>query len=148
MTRFQPQRARWAALAGFGVLAALQAAPASAAPVDLARINREVNASIRYQHGVSWTTHDGRGNCTTFAMEKWRRLLAAGVDPARLHVAFVRLGDGESHAVLAVRKDDGRVVLLDSRNNWPEDAKATLRPGGYKLVGVLWGAPKDLEDEQ
>ena len=54
---------------------------------------------------------DGRGDCEDYALEKQRRLEAAGLDASALLLTVVRKSDGTGHAVLTLRTTQGDFVL-------------------------------------
>lgn len=120
----------------FGHAAFCAEAPAACAPRDtasdrgparldaetmrlVARINLETNtrirpASDRELYGVEerWAFPDaGRGDCEDYALEKQRRLVAAGLAPSNLLLTVVRKRDGTGHAVLTLRAAQGDFVL-------------------------------------
>ncbi len=83
------------------------------------RINSAVNNGLRPvtdrdRWGVEdrWDFPvDGFADCEDFALEKRRRLIAAGVSPRALLFAVVRKADGEGHLVLLLVTDRGAFVL-------------------------------------
>jgi predicted transglutaminase-like cysteine proteinase len=86
---------------------------------ELVRINREINDTIEpisdLEHwGVlerwSYPT-DGKGDCEDYALEKRKRLIAAGWPRQSLLVTVVRDKKGDGHAVLTVKTDRGDFVL-------------------------------------
>lgn len=90
----------------------------------LASVNRSVNGSVKPLNDVDiygvdelWTyPAKGIGDCEDFVLEKRRRLSATGISLANLLITVVRKRDGEGHAVLTVRTDDGDYIL-DNLNN-------------------------------
>jgi predicted transglutaminase-like cysteine proteinase len=92
-------------------------------------INREVNRDVRkatdYElYGLLeyWSLPrviDGRmyGDCEDYALEKRRRLVAAGVPASALSMAVAVTARGEVHAVLIVRFQSGDWVL-DNLTPW------------------------------
>ena len=131
------------------------AAPLTAGQVDLARavslrVNREVREiSDRAQYGTDerWALPTRRGgDCEDFALEKKRRLVAAGLPPERLLLASVLDRRRDPHAVLVLRTGAGDLVLdnLDDRVvGWRATGYTFLRmqdpadPSGW--VAVLDG---------
>ncbi|WP_152046927.1 transglutaminase-like cysteine peptidase [Aureimonas psammosilenae] len=110
-------------------LAPRQASEALLAEIDA--LNRRINTQVRpvtdrVLYGVEerWTYPDeNKGDCEDFALEKRRELHAAGIPVADLLMTVVRKRDGEGHAVLTVRTDEGDYVLdnLDPRmKRWDE----------------------------
>lgn len=109
-------------------------APRQASEVLLAEVdalNRRINTRVRpvtdrVLYGVEerWTYPDqNKGDCEDFALEKRRELHASGIPVADLLMTVVRKRDGEGHAVLTVRTDEGDYVLdnLDPRmKRWDE----------------------------
>jgi predicted transglutaminase-like cysteine proteinase len=85
---------------------------------QLIAVNDQVNAEIvpetdeeQYHLVEYWTYPDGRGDCEDIALEKQRRLIAAGWDRSTLLMTVVRERSGDGHAVLMVRTDRGDLVL-------------------------------------
>lgn len=61
---------------------------------------------------VAWSYPvDGSANCTGYALEKRRELIAAGWPPAALLLTTAIAPDKEGHLVLVVRTDQGDLVL-------------------------------------
>ena len=128
---------------------------------QLVSVNSEVNTSIIPRtdpeiFGVEerWVYPDGVGDCEDYALEKRKRLSGAGLPPGNLLLTVVRKPDGEGHAVLTVRTDNGDFVLdnLDDRVRlWRstdykylkrQDTKhagrwVTIRVGQEPLVGAV-----------
>ncbi|MDB5457592.1 MAG: cysteine protease [Caulobacter sp.] len=93
------------------------------------RINRDVNREVNKANDFDlyglleyWTTPlvvNGKmyGDCEDYALEKRRRLIAAGVSATDLSMAVAVTARGESHAVLVVAFDEGDMVL-DNLTPW------------------------------
>lgn len=83
------------------------------------KVNSEVNASIQpltdaENYGVEeyWTLPaNGRGDCEDYVLEKYRRLIDAGVDSRDLRIAVVLDRRGNNHVVLVLNHRDGDLVL-------------------------------------
>jgi predicted transglutaminase-like cysteine proteinase len=92
-------------------------------------INRDVNKDVQKADDFDlygllefWTLPrviDGKmyGDCEDYALEKRRRLIAAGVPAQSLSMAVAVTARGESHAVLVVAMETGDVVL-DNLTPW------------------------------
>jgi predicted transglutaminase-like cysteine proteinase len=80
-----------------------------------ARVNREVESVTDMDHwGVAerWSyPTDGKGDCEDYALEKRKRLIAAGFPRQSLLMTVVRDKKGDGHAVLMVRTDRGDFIL-------------------------------------
>jgi len=124
--RAEPDRCASPAAARF--LSIVDAARALAGRARLQRVNREVNAAIRYtgdlaQHGVPdlWSAPlasftSGRGDCEDYAIAKYAILREAGVAADDLRFLLVRdMAVRQDHAVLAARHE-GRWLILDNRH--------------------------------
>jgi predicted transglutaminase-like cysteine proteinase len=104
---------------------------------DLVRINRLVNEQIQpitdlEHYGVleKWTyPEDGYGDCEDYVLLKRRMLIEAGWPRGALLITVVRDRQGDGHAVLTVKTDQGEFVL-DNQNEeivlWSES--------GYRFV--------------
>lgn len=101
------------------------------------RINAAVNGAIRpltdaENYGVAeyWTLPaNGRGDCEDYTLEKYRRLLDAGVDSRDLRIAVVLDRRGDNHVVLVLHHPDGDLVLdslVESILPWNETGYAFL----------------------
>lgn len=83
------------------------------------RINRLVNFLVTEvtdpeNYGVAdyWTLpRNGSGDCEDFVLEKYRRLLEAGVPWRRLSIAIALDRNGDNHALLVVHTAEGDYVL-------------------------------------
>jgi predicted transglutaminase-like cysteine proteinase len=83
---------------------------------------REVNASVNraitpmtdkdlYGRDEHWAYPDKAGDCEDFVLLKRKNLMKKGFSAADLLITVVRKPDGEGHAVLTVRSDEGDFVL-------------------------------------
>ncbi|MGP2490757.1 transglutaminase-like cysteine peptidase [Mesorhizobium sp. PUT5] len=85
----------------------------------LTGVTAAVNAAVRplsdmeiYGKEEVWAYPDkGVGDCEDYVLEKRRRLNRLGISLADLLITVVRKPDGEGHAVLTVRTDQGDFVL-------------------------------------
>ena len=104
---------------------------------DLVRVNHWVNANIRpvtdLEHwGVveRWNyPDDGYGDCEDYVLEKRRMLMQAGWPREALLITVVRDQNGDGHAVLTVKTDQGEFILDNQRDDillWSET--------GYRFV--------------
>ncbi len=120
------------------------------------RINRRVNRTVsqvtdaeNYGRADYWTLPTGgSGDCEDFVLEKFRRLLAAGVPARALSVAVALDAEGENHAVLVLHHPDGDYVLdnLSARVRlWNETGYRFLamqQPGERLSWQVVAGRPR------
>lgn len=107
----------------------------------LAGINQAVNRSITpisdlSQHGKVdvWTAGARAGDCEDYAIAKRRKLIAAGFGAANLRFTMVMQRNGEAHLVLAVRTDQGDLILDNLR-----DDILPFRKTGYRFVKIQDG---------
>jgi predicted transglutaminase-like cysteine proteinase len=87
----------------------------------MANVNLSVNRSVdpvsdddAYGRQEWWAYPNEagqRGDCEDFALQKRRVLMKRGIASANLLMTVVRKPDGEGHAVLTVRTDQGDYVL-------------------------------------
>lgn len=90
---------------------------------SILRINATVNMVIAPQSDLElygeeeiWTFPDRAGDCEDYVLLKRQLLIDAGIAPGNLLITVVRKPDGEGHAILTVRSDEGDFVL-DNLNN-------------------------------
>ena len=94
-------------------------------------VNRAVNAAIKpmsdmdiYGQDEVWAyPAKGVGDCEDYVLEKRRRLAKDGVSLSDLLITVVRKQDGEGHAVLTLRTDQGDFILdnlSDKVKPWTE----------------------------
>jgi predicted transglutaminase-like cysteine proteinase len=109
------------------------------------QVNAEVNGAIRpltdpENYGVAeyWSLpSNGRGDCEDYALEKYRRLLDAGVDSRDLRIAVVLDSRGDNHVVLVLHHSDGDLVLdslIQAILPWNET--------GYSFLAAQMGEDK------
>jgi predicted transglutaminase-like cysteine proteinase len=103
----------------------------------ISAVNVAVNKAVKpmqdrdiYGLDEVWAYPDnGKGDCEDYVLEKRRRLAGSGVSLANLLITVVRKPDGEGHAVLAVRSDQGDFILDNL-----SDAVKPWRETGYKYL--------------
>lgn len=104
---------------------------------DIVAINTAVNKAVKPMNDIDvygrdevWAYPRGKGDCEDYALEKRRELNAAGLSLADLLITVVKKPDGEGHAVLTVRTDEGDFIL-DNLNNavrlWEETGYRFLK---------------------
>lgn len=99
-------------------------------------VNQTVNRTVApesdadlYGKDEVWTYPNGRGDCEDYVLQKRRELAALGISLADLLITVVRKPDGEGHAVLTLRADEGDFIL-DNLN----DAVRQWNETGYKFL--------------
>jgi predicted transglutaminase-like cysteine proteinase len=96
-------------------------------------INRGVQPLADTTHwglSESWDyPEDGKGDCEDYALEKRKRLIAAGFPQRVLLMTVVLDETGQGHAVLLVRTDRGDLVLDNKR-----DAIFPWNATGYTFI--------------
>lgn len=85
---------------------------------EIVDVNRQVNAAVRpmndfdiYGKDEVWAYPRGTGDCEDYVLEKRRDLMSKGISLSDLLITVVRKSDGEGHAVLTVRTDEGDFIL-------------------------------------
>jgi predicted transglutaminase-like cysteine proteinase len=85
---------------------------------EIVDVNRAVNASIKpmndydlYGKDEVWAFPRAAGDCEDYVLEKRRELTRKGISLADLLITVVRKPDGEGHAVLTVRTNEGDFIL-------------------------------------
>jgi predicted transglutaminase-like cysteine proteinase len=96
-----------------------------------------------------WAYPDTVGDCEDYVLLKRRDLMQAGVAAANLLITVVRKPDGEGHAVLTVRTDQGDFILdnlVDSVKNWSETEYTYLKRQAINNTGrwVSIEAPSNI----
>lgn len=103
----------------------------------ITEVNSAVNFLVRpmsdadiYGNDEYWTyPQNGVGDCEDYVLEKRRLLNQRGISLANLLITVVRKPDGEGHAVLTVRTDQGDFIL--------DNLQAEIKPWretGYKYL--------------
>jgi predicted transglutaminase-like cysteine proteinase len=95
---------------------------------EIVDVNRTVNTTVRpmndydiYGKDEVWAYPRGAGDCEDYVLEKRRDLMLKGISLTDLLITVVRKPDGEGHAVLTVRTDEGDFILdnlSDSVKPW------------------------------
>ncbi|MCO5063838.1 MAG: transglutaminase-like cysteine peptidase [Rhizobiaceae bacterium] len=109
-------------------------------------INLVVNSSVEpksdndvYGREEVWALPvSGVGDCEDYVLEKQRRLRKAGLSMANLLITVVRKPDGEGHAVLTVRTDDGDYILdnlSDEVREWSDTGYLYLKRQSEQNTG-------------
>ena len=103
---------------------------------EIAMVNTLVNTSVKpmndfdiYGKDEVWAYPHGAGDCEDYVLEKRRDLMLKGISLADLLITVVRKPDGEGHAVLTVRTDQGDYIL-DNLN----DAVTPWEATGYRYL--------------
>jgi len=85
---------------------------------EIATVNTFVNTTVKpmndfdiYGRDEVWAYPHGAGDCEDYVLEKRRDLMLKGISLADLLITVVRKPDGEGHAVLTVRTDQGDYIL-------------------------------------
>jgi len=103
---------------------------------DLKRLNDWVNRAVKpmtdkdHYGMVQWWRYpdDGAGACHSYALLKRRLLIEAGWPRQSLLMTIVRQRNGEGHAVLTVKTDQGEYIL----DNLTDDVRLWSKtPYGY-----------------
>jgi predicted transglutaminase-like cysteine proteinase len=90
----------------------------SAIWTELVDVNVAVNTTVKpmndydlYGKDEVWAYPHGAGDCEDYVLEKRRDLMLKGISLTDLLITVVRKPDGEGHAVLTVRTDEGDYIL-------------------------------------
>lgn len=96
----------------------------------LKQVNESVNRAIRPERDTAdvWEVNPTSGDCEDYVLSKRSALIRLGVSGGALRIAYTHTRNGEPHAVLVVRTDDGDYVL-DNLNN----SIKTLPASGYNI---------------
>lgn len=104
---------------------------------QIATVNVSVNKTVKpmndfdvYGKDEVWAFPDGVGDCEDYVLLKRRMLKDKGMTFANLLITVVRNPDGEGHAVLTVRTDQGDFVLdnlTDSVRPWDQTGYRFLK---------------------
>lgn len=112
----------------------------------VSRINLAVNDSVKpmsdndiYGKDEVWTLPiNGVGDCEDYVLEKQSELHKAGLSLANLLITVVRKPDGEGHAVLTVRTNEGDFVLdnlSDEVREWRDTGYLFLKRQSEENTG-------------
>ena len=128
---------------------------------EIAMVNTLVNTSVKpmndfdiYGKDEVWAYPHGAGDCEDYVLEKRRDLMLKGISLSDLLITVVRKPDGEGHAVLTVRTDQGDYIhdnLNDAVKPWEATGYrylkrqatnhtgrwVTIREGNTTLVGSV-----------
>lgn len=110
------------------------------------RVNLSVNDRIKpmsdsdiYGKDEVWTLPvNGVGDCEDYVLEKQSELHKAGLSLSNLLITVVRKPDGEGHAVLTVRTDEGDYILdnlNDDVREWRETGYLFLKRQSEENTG-------------
>lgn len=104
---------------------------------QISKVNLDVNQSIKPMSDLDlfgkeelWTYPEKAGDCEDYVLQKRRVLRGEGVALSNLLITVVRKRDGEGHAVLTVRTDEGDFVLDNLRKDvlpWDETGYRYLK---------------------
>ena len=104
---------------------------------EIGDVNTMVNAAVKpmndfdiYGKDEVWAYPRGAGDCEDYVLEKRRDLMSKGISLSDLLITVVRKPDGEGHAVLTVRTDEGDFVLdnlTDAIKPWEETGYRYLK---------------------
>lgn len=90
---------------------------------SIVNINSAVNMVIEPQSDFEifgreevWTFPDVAGDCEDYVLLKRQLLINEGISPSALLITVARRPDGEGHAVLTVRTDNGDFILDNLTN--------------------------------
>ncbi|KAA6204951.1 MAG: transglutaminase [Candidatus Tokpelaia sp.] len=125
---------------------------------NMLRVNAAVNNTIHaatddeiYGQEEYWEYPDKagskmRGDCEDYVLLKQRELQKRGLPAAALLITVVRKPDGEAHAVLSVRTEDGDFILDNLRDevlNWQETEYHYIKRQSIRHAGLWVGiAPR------
>lgn len=105
----------------------------------LERVNSSVNRSIApvSDEGPDvWSLNVSAGDCEDYVLAKRHALIASGLPPSALRIAYVMTGTQEGHAILVVKTDD-RDMVLDNLSN----AVRPLDESGYRVISMSGSDP-------
>ena len=126
--------------------------------VDLWQTITSVNSTVNhrveprkdleiYGKDEVWAYPRGYGDCEEYVLEKRRLLIADGLPINDLLITVVRKPDGEGHAVLTVRTDDGDYILdnmSDAVRAWDQTGYRYLKRQATTNTG-RWVSIRDGE---
>lgn len=104
---------------------------------QLTAVTVGINAAVKPMSDIDifgkdevWAYPEGVGDCEDYVLEKRRDLMRQGLSLSNLLITVVRKPDGEGHAVLTVRTDQGDFVLdnlTDSVRLWDQTGYRFLK---------------------
>jgi predicted transglutaminase-like cysteine proteinase len=107
----------------------------------LSRVNSRVNRSIRPKLDNPlvqvWRINPGSGDCKSYAISKRHELIRAGLPASALRIAYVKTRQGQGHAVLVVKTNQGDLTL----DNLTGEIKL-FREAGYRVVAMSGADPR------
>lgn len=124
----------------------------------LEKLTISVNQAVKpmsdidlYSKDEYWAYPDKFGDCEDYVFRKRRVLMQEGISPSNLLITVLRKPDGEGHAVLTVRTDQGDFILdnlTDSVVPWDETGYIFLKRQATDHTGlwvtILEGAQEPL----
>jgi predicted transglutaminase-like cysteine proteinase len=123
---------------GGGAPAIALDAPTMAA---LKKVNSRVNGTMkpRSDRGADvWDANaTAAGDCEDYVLAKRRLLIAAGLPPSALRIAYVKTRSGEGHAILLV-ETRGAALVLDNLTH----AIRPLSQTGYRVISTSGANPR------
>ena len=107
----------------------------------LAQVNARVNRAIRPKLDSVflqvWRVNPSSGDCKSYVVSKRHQLINAGLPPSALRIAYVKTRDGQGHAVLVVKTNQGDLAL-DSLTGQIKLFGET----GYRIVAMSQADPR------
>ncbi|MBL8599059.1 MAG: transglutaminase-like cysteine peptidase [Devosia sp.] len=100
----------------------------------LERINSSVNRAItpREDQGADvWSVSVSAGDCEDYVLAKRHALIASGLPPSALRIAYVQTPAQEGHAILVV-KTDTEDLVLDNLSG----SVRSLSESGYHIISM------------
>ena len=102
-------------------------------------VNSSVNRSITPLNDDGqdvWSLNVTAGDCEDYVLAKRHALIASGLPPSALRIAYVVTSSQEGHAILVVKTDDRDLVL--------DNLSSVVRPldeSGYRIVSMSGSDP-------
>jgi predicted transglutaminase-like cysteine proteinase len=94
----------------------------------IAAVNMRVNRSMKPRIDAAWHVGGASGDCKDYALTKRSLLDGIGFPTAATLIATARETNGQMHAVLVVRTDQGDLILDNLTN--------AIRP--WRAANYLW----------
>ncbi len=105
----------------------------------LDRVNRAVNKAIKPRADGQvdrWIVGKTVGDCEDYVLAKRARLISDGFPPSAMRIAYVKTSEGEGHAILIVKTDQGDYVLDNLARSL-----LSLRKSGYRVLSMSGADP-------